>query len=70
MKPLVLDFALVFLQVKNKKKYFHASKIHQKGRETLEGLLHEYTTLIAFEARFEVKKCKIFWKHTNNVNRF
>jgi len=35
MKPLVLDAASIFLQVKNKGKYFKAYENHQKGQQPL-----------------------------------
>jgi len=46
MKPLVLDSASIFLQVKNKGKYFQASENHQKGPTALQGSLFEPPTLL------------------------
>jgi len=45
MKPLVLDFASVFLQVKNKGKYFWESENHQKGPTSLKVTICKPPTL-------------------------
>jgi len=45
MKLFVLNFASIFLQVKNKEKYFGASETHQKGPTNLKGSLFEPSTL-------------------------
>jgi len=45
MKPLVLDSALIFLQVKNKGKYFWAFENRKKGPTALKVSLFELPTL-------------------------
>jgi len=45
MKRLVLDFASICLQAKNKEKYFLASETHPKGQPVLKGSLYEHITL-------------------------
>jgi len=67
MKPLVLDSASIFLQVKNKRKSFRTFENHQIGPTTFKVMVYEHT-ILSLNLRLPIPK-HIITKN-KGINKF